>query len=262
MLPIVSALLITLVYTAAGQSQEKLPEFDAASVKPVRPPDQSGAKRGVPRSTGIIRMPDPGSFVCDFCTLSDLVLSAFHIQSFQLSAPSWMEEEHYAVNARVPKGTTPEHLRLMQQSLLAERFKLTYHHESKEMGRSELVVAKEGPKLKPSPGPPSAIDGREPGATIAPNGRINASYFDTSMAELADILAKQVHEPVTDATGLQGKFDFILTWTMDRGVPSPDGEAGPTIFDALKTAGLKLEQKKGVVDRIVIDHAEKVPAGN
>jgi uncharacterized protein (TIGR03435 family) len=71
--------------------------------------------------------------------------------------------------------------------------------------------------------------------------------------------------PVTDITGLTGKFDFTLTWAMDRGGPSPasDADSGPTIFNALQTQlGLKLEQKKGPVDRLVIDHAERVPTGN
>jgi uncharacterized protein (TIGR03435 family) len=75
-----------------------------------------------------------------------------------------------------------------------------------------------------------------------------------------------VHAPVADATGLQGKFDFTLSWVMDRGAPfapPPDDDAGPTIFNALQSQlGLRLEQKKGPVDRLVIDHAEKVPTGN
>ena len=173
-----------------------------------------------------------------------------------------MESERFTVNARVPVGTTVEQLRLMQQNLLAERFKLTYHREDKEMTRWELVVAKGGPKLKASVGEPT---GREPGATITPDGNVSAQYVDQSMAELAGILSKQIHMPVTDITGLTGKFDFTLTWAVDRGVPSPasDADSGPTIFNALQTQlGLKLEQKKGIVDRLVIDHAEKVPTGN
>jgi uncharacterized protein (TIGR03435 family) len=192
-------------------------------------------------------------------------MSAFSIQPYQLSALSWMESERFTVNARVPVGTTVEQLRLMQQNLLAERFKLTYHHEEKEMPRWELVVAKGGPKLKASVGEPTGTDGREAGATITPDGRVSAQYIDQSMAELSAILSKQVHMPVTDITGLTGKFDFTLTWAMDRGGPSPasDADSGPTIFNALQTQlGLKLEQKKGPVDRLVIDHAERVPAGN
>jgi uncharacterized protein (TIGR03435 family) len=250
---------------ASGQPLEARPQFEVASVKPSAPPEQRSGGRGVRRTTGGARTPDPSLFICDSCTLSDLVMSAYHIQPYQISAPSWMESERFTVNARVPAGTTPEQLRLMQQSLLEERFKLTYHHEEKEMPRCELLVAKGGPRLKASVGEPTATDGREPGATITPDGRVSARYSNLSMAELAGILSKQVHLPVTDATGLQGEFDFTLSWVMDQGEPSAalDADSGPTIFSALQVQlGLKLEQKKGPVDRLVIDHADKVPTGN
>jgi uncharacterized protein (TIGR03435 family) len=90
-------------------------------------------------------------------------------------------------------------------------------------------------------------------------------HSDMSMAELAAILSRQVHAPVTDATGLQRRFDFTLSWVMDRGAPfaaPPDDDAGPTIFAALQAQlGLRLEPRKGPVDRLVIDYAEKIPTG-
>ncbi len=67
------------------------------------------------------------------------------------------------------------------------------------------------------------------------------------MAELAEVLSKQVRLPVTDATGLQGRFDFTLSWVMDQGEPSAplDADSGPTIFSALQAQlGLKLSEKK------------------
>jgi len=192
-------------------------------------------------------------------------MSAYHIQPYQLSAPGWMESERFTVNARVPAATTPEQLRLMQQRLLGERFHLTYHHEEKEMSRCELVVAKGGPRLKSHMREETDTDSRERGATVTPDGRINARYSDLSMAGFAGILSRQIHLPVTDGTGLKGTFDFTLTWVMDQGEPiaSPDADSGPTIFSALQAQlGLKLEQKKGPVDLLVIDHADKVPTEN
>ena len=260
-----SAILMAFAGNVAwSQPLEGRPQFEVASVKPAGPPEQR-AGGGVRRTTGGARTPDPSLFICDSCTLSDLVMSAYHIQPYQLSAPSWMESERFTVNARVPAATTPEQLRLMQQSLLEERFKLTYHHEEKEMSRCELLVARGDPRLKASVGEPTATDGREPEATITAYGRVNAQYSDLSMAELAGVLSKQVHLPVTDATGLQGKFDFSLSWVMDHGDPSgvPDADSGPTIFSGLEAQlGLKLEQKRGPVDRLVIDHADKIPTEN
>ena len=157
-----------------GQQSEARPQFEVASVKPSTPPVQNSGGRGVRSSTGLPRTPDPILFICDSCTLANLVMSAYHIQPYQLAAPSWMESERFTVNARVPVGATAEQLRLMQQSLLEDRFKLTYHHEAREMPRCELVVAKGGPRLTTSVGEPTAADGREPGATITPDGRVSA----------------------------------------------------------------------------------------
>jgi uncharacterized protein (TIGR03435 family) len=247
-----------------GQPPEAGPQFEAASVKPSPPPPGSSGR--VMPVYGRPRMPDPSLFICDYCTLSDLVLGAYRIQPYQLVAPGWMDSELFAVSARVPAGTTAEQLRLMQQNLLADRFKLTCHREAKDMTRFELVVAKGGPKLKASVGELTPGDGRPAGGTVSPQGLVTMGHSDMSMAELATILSRQVHAPVADATGLQGKFDFTLSWVMDRGAPfapPPDDDAGPTIFNALQSQlGLRLEQKKGPVDRLVIDHAEKVPTGN
>jgi len=129
---------------------------------------------------------------------------------------------------------------------------------------SELVIAKGGPKIKPSTGEPSGS--REPGASVEPNGSISARYANLSMEEFATILSRLVHQPVTNATGLTAKYDVTLSWAME-GIAlhgsAPSGESGPTIFAALQEQlGLKLEQKKGPVDYIVIDHIDKAPTEN
>jgi uncharacterized protein (TIGR03435 family) len=252
---IIVCILLTWANGAVLAQSDPRPQFEVASVKTASADEQAAGGQGVRRPTGRIRTPDPSLFLCDSCTLADLVMSAFHIQPYQLSAPGWMETERFTVNARIPRGTTSEQLRLMQQRLLEERFRLTYHRQQKEMARCELVNAKGGARLKASTGEPTAADGREPGASITPEGLVSARYSNTSMSELALILSKQVHMPVIDATALPGRFDFDLTWVMDP-------EASPTIFEALQPLGLKLEQKKGLVDRVVIDHAEKVPTVN
>ncbi len=223
---------------ASGQTAEARLRFEVASVKPAQAAEP-GRGSGIRRAAGT-RVPDPGLFLCESCTLTDLIASAFHLQAFQISGPGWMESERFDVNARVPQGTTGEQLRRMQQSLLEDRFHLAAHHEAQELKRSELVVAKGGPKLKPSPGPPAAGDGREAGANITPDGHVQAKYSDLSMDELAVILARQVRQPVTNATGLSGKFDFTLTWLMQAPV-QPEADSGPDIFGALSSQlGLKL----------------------
>src|SRR5271157_23667 len=266
MIRVVTGTLVMLLACGVGLAQpsEAGPQFEAASVKP-SPPAPVSDGRPMP-VYGVPRMPDPSLFMCDYCTLSNLVMAAYRIQAFQLVAPGWMDSERFSVNARVPAGTTAEQLLLMQQNLLAERFKLTCHHEAKDMTRFELQVAKGGPRLKASVGEPALGAGRPQSGTISPQGLVTMGHSDMSMAELAAILSRQVHAPVMDGAGLQGKFDFTLSW-MDRDAPfvsaPADDDAGPTIFYALQAQlGLRLEQKKGLVDRLVIDHAEKVPTGN
>jgi len=101
---------------------------------------------------------------------------------------------------------------------------------------------------------------------VEPNGRVSARYANLSMDEFAAILSRLVRQPVTNATGLTAKYDFVLSWAMEAmALPgsAPSSDSGPTIFAALQEQlGLKLEQKKGPVDRIVIEHIDKAPSEN
>ncbi|MDR3700045.1 MAG: TIGR03435 family protein [Candidatus Sulfopaludibacter sp.] len=252
---------MAVVYGAAcAQTPDARAKFEVASVKPAGPSEQTGG----PRRAGGPRSPDPTRFVCDRCTLSDMLVSAFHILPDQISGPVWLDGDRFTINAKVPPGTTPEQLRLMQQNLLEERFNLKWHREAKQASVSELAIAKGGPKMKPSTGEPAGS--QEPGASIEPNGRVSARYANLSMEEFAAILSRLVRQPVTNATGLTAKYDFTLSWAMEgMALPgsAPSSDSGPTIFAALQEQlGLKLEQKKGPVDRIVIDHIDKAPSEN
>ena len=147
------------------------------------------------------------------------------------------------VAADVPRAQV---LRMLQ-ALLAERFQLRLHRETRELRVYRMTIARGGHKLKP----PSIQDGSftfNPGRFIATG---------QSMTDLADKLTRPfsgLDTPVIDATGLEGAFDFTLTW-------APDGM--PSIFDALQEQlGLKLEAGKSNVEVLVIDHAERVPVEN
>lgn len=238
--------------TLRAQPPDPKPRFEVASVKPAAAVEQNQGA-GIRRVPGP-RVPDPSLFLCRSCTLTGLIASAFHLQDFQISGPDWMESERFDVTARVPPGTTAEQLRQMQQSLLEDRFHLASHHDAKDLPRCELVVAKGGPKLKASAGPPVPGDGREPGASMSGDGHAQAKYADLSMDDLSVILARLLHQPVINATALNGKFDFTLVWAMQE----PSG-----IFVALSSQlGLRLEQKKGPVDRLIIDRLDKLPTAN
>ncbi len=101
---VVANTILTLLACGTGweQPSDALPRFEVASVKPSPSPVQSSG--GERRSTGLPRTPDPILFICDSCTLSNLVLTAYHIQPYQLDAPSWMESARFTVNAEYRPG--------------------------------------------------------------------------------------------------------------------------------------------------------------
>jgi uncharacterized protein (TIGR03435 family) len=271
-----------------AESSAPRPSFDVASIKP----NHGG--------TGLFRInAEPGRFVADNATLKFLVQFAYRVKESQISgAPGWIDSEHYDIegklddsSADVQRKLSPDEsgtqLRLMLQSLLADRFKLTLHHDTKELPIYALVVAKNGPKLQESAhesvdtpddkvplGPPGPPNGPQPRHSVR-MGRGELSIDAENLDMFADVLSRQreVGRLVVNQTGLKGNYDFTLKWTPDASqgqmlslpgggppgdaAPPPDA-SGPTIFTALQEQlGLKLESQKGPVDTIVIDHVER-----
>jgi uncharacterized protein (TIGR03435 family) len=194
-----------------------------------------------------------------------------------------MQSTHFMVSAKVPEGTSREQFNLMMQNLLIERFKLTFHREKKEMQAYELVVAKGGPKMKESAGPldpderparmterktdaegfPVLPPGRVPMMMMIAGGHATARHVAETMEEFAVSLSMLVHKPVTDVTGLKGKYDFTLHWIAQGAGPSTGDDTGPTLFRALpEQLGLRLESKKSMVEVLVVDHVDKTPTEN
>jgi uncharacterized protein (TIGR03435 family) len=238
------------------------PRFEVASIRPA----DSGATRihGGPGSS------DPGLATFENVDLFSLATMAYGIKRHQLSAPDWMSTARFNITARVPAGATTDDYRLMLQGLLADRFKLALHYEQKEMQISELVVAKNGPKLKESApgatGPPE--DGLQPpshtGLPPGFHGAVNLVLAKASIDKLAALLSGLFEQPVIDRTGLTGRYDITLHALAGSNPPNADtADAPPPIIDALQEQlGLKLVLKKSVVDVLVVDHIEKTPTEN
>ncbi len=225
---------------------------------------------------------------------SNLVTTAYSVFHYQLSAPDWMDHTRFDITAKVPPGTTREQLQAMQRNLLAERFQLSLHHESKEMQMYELTVGRNGAKLKESdparkgdepalPSPAGTIPKFSLGSDGFPvlpananmmvmeSGRARRQHIGESMPEFARFLSGQLALPVADSTGLMGRYDTVLSWAAGTrmeaspeggSVAPPDADSLPTLVQAVQGLGLRLEQKKGPVDILVIDHMEKTPVGN
>jgi uncharacterized protein (TIGR03435 family) len=169
----------------------------------------------------------------------------------------------------------------MFRNLVVERFQLKFHFEKKEMRGYALVVAGGGPKMKEASKDPINFEGPPPefkvgadGYPELPPGRRPAMLSNgrrsvlrcagESMDAFASELSGYAGQPVTDATGLTGVYDFVLRWAQSTDPSAPaDGEFGPTIFQALRDQlGLKLEPRKVVISVFVVDHIEKNPIAN
>jgi uncharacterized protein (TIGR03435 family) len=291
----VRLLLILAVTAAYGQSLN----FEVVSIKPAPPPEPGrGMRVG---ATGGPGSKNPGRWTCENMSLSNLVSNAFDLRAFQLNSPDWTNNERFNISAKVPEGATKEQFRQMMQNMLSERFGLKYHRDKKEMQGYELVVGKNGPKFKESepekpkdpnaeapPGPsfparpaigkdgfpemPAGMSG-----TIMMNGRARQQWVRVGMENLAANLSYQAGKPVTDATGLTGKYDLSLYWVTSNGPPPPpppsgaggdiitpaSDVSGPTLFTALQEQlGLRLEAKKVTIEILVVDHLAKLPSEN
>jgi uncharacterized protein (TIGR03435 family) len=221
-----------------------------------------------------------------------LLQLAYGVRSDQiLGSPNWIASENYDIQAKVDDSVTeelkklnPEQLRSarqqMLQSLLADRFKLKVHRETKELPVYSLVIAKNGIKLRESKPDETDANGRTGMYISGSSGAVRGQLV--SMPTLAQFLYRQLNQTVLDKTGLTGKYDFTLKWTPDQnqlqsqqglqeilggapnghpGIPASD-PIGPDLFTAIQQQlGLKLESGKGPVEVIVIDHVER-PSGN
>jgi uncharacterized protein (TIGR03435 family) len=168
----------------------------------------------------------------------------------------WVDEDRYDIDAKAAGPAGDRELMVMLQSLLAERFKLVFHRETRPLNGYALVVGKNGPLAKQSaPDAPSRTNSRR--------GAIEAERC--AMGQLAQKLSESLHLPVADLTAVEGRFDFKLEWTpedMQAKLPaSAELAPGPSIFAAVEQQlGLKLEPRKVPTEVLVIDRAEKASA--
>jgi uncharacterized protein (TIGR03435 family) len=188
-----------------------------------------------------------------------------------IGIPSWANNENFDIEAKVDDADVAEFQKLnfdkrqlMVQALLADRFKLRAHHETRELPVYELVIARNGPKLQVSDANPV------PGDITTVRGRITGQ--NVVMYRLETALTRTLGRTVVDKTGLRGPYDFSLHWAPDDAdtassqspsgpVQGPDA-SGVSIFTAIQEQlGLKLVPAKGPVEVLVVDHVEN-PSAN
>jgi uncharacterized protein (TIGR03435 family) len=278
-----SSFLVFATYAAFGQAGS--PSFEAASLKPTASP--SSPDRTMRMMSGGPGSSDPGRFTYTNVTLKLLVEMAYNLKEFQVEGPNWVDDMGFDLIATMPQGTTKEQASQMMQTLLAERFKLEYHRETKPMPMFALIVGKGGSKMKEAETPTTIPDGPPPGGPrgmgrgpgirmmMSPNGIHVAGQ--TTMTQFADLLTRQLGRPVVDRTELAKKYDVDITWMPDsmdgarmapmgRGPEGPGGggpEAALSLAQALdEKLGLKLDPRKSPAEVFIIDRAEKTPVEN
>jgi uncharacterized protein (TIGR03435 family) len=269
---LIAPIMFGLAHAQAQNAASTSPkfEYEVASIKPNKSNGQG--------SYGITTAPD--GLTATNTPLIMLIQSAYGIFNRDriVAAPGWVDTERYDVAAKIEASVvddlqkrSPNQISAarnqMLQALLADRFMLALHRETRELPVYSLVVAKNGPKIHQSKtddvvAGSNGRGGRAPGMT-AKNGSIKG--HSVTLASFADFLAAQLSRPVLDRTGLTSLYDLDLQWTPDDNeLQSPPGSApnGPAIFTAIQEQlGLKLEPGKGPVEVIVIEHIER-PSGN
>ncbi len=233
-----------------AQSQEA---FDVASVKV----NVTGGRGGYP---GLA--PGGQRFTATSLPLVALIMLAYNVTPNRISGvPSSFTTELYDIEASCDHPIKQDQALRMLQTLLADRFKLVLHRETKDEPIYALVVGKAGPKMRESP------EGTTPARQRAGRGFL---YRSATMQGLAQVLSQQLDRPVVDKTSLTGHYDFSLEFAPERAgrggaegrEPALDPEGLPSIFTAVQEQlGLRLEPQKGPLDFIIVDHAEK-PSAN
>jgi uncharacterized protein (TIGR03435 family) len=248
-------------------------------------------KRNKSVANGSLMRAEGDALAATGVTVKMLVQNAYGIQYFQIAgAPSWVDSEKYDIEAKIDSRMAEELEKLdpaqrrlerqrMLQVLLADRFQLKVHRESRDVPVYALVIAKNGSKLREAhPG-----DTYEKGLK-GPDGHGGAGLIfmegnggpvtgqGVPISNLVHLLSVQLGRPVIDKTALTGIYDFTLKWSPEQSAPMSMGtdgaqprpdqpqadSSGPSIFTAIQEQlGLKLESQKGPAEMVVIDHVER-----
>jgi uncharacterized protein (TIGR03435 family) len=251
---LLATIAVSLCAPCVVEAQSAAPQFEVASVKPSNSGPTGVWDEGSHERVRMLNM-----------TLKSIVAEAYGIKDHDVFGPAWIESERFEIIAKISPETAKlsenarwKEIQAMSQALLADRFKLEVHRETREMPVYVLLPAKGGLKFSQI-GPPSNDWVR---AQIG-RGSLVAKQMPT--AQLISILGGILHREVLDRSGINGVFDIALDWAPDDVAANPTASGAadkPSIFTALQEqAGLKLESRKVPTEVVVVDRAER-PSGN
>jgi uncharacterized protein (TIGR03435 family) len=248
--------VLLIAFPAAAETP---PAFDVASIRASQI-GRAGGEGSRRESTQV----SPGSVIMRNVSLKSCIRFAYHVMDYQVSGPDWLNTERYDITAKAAGPADEDQIRLMMQTLLAERFKLALHRQTKELPAYVLLVGKNGPKFKESQS--------EGESSIQPQQKmLSVAVQRARVSQLVDMLSNFLRTPVLDMTGLTGRYDITISvekYLGDfEGVAKAGGDPLTAMASIIMTAvqeelGLKLESKKAPLELLIIDHAERAPADN
>lgn len=212
-------------------------------------------------------------------TMTNLIARAYGLEdTYVLGGPAWLDLDRFDIVAQAPRTTSPDDIKLMLRALLADRFKLVTHSDTKPLPAFVLTVPKGAPKLKQADTSSDSSATAQSGPTMngcafqqpppntppSPSMEIRFSCHSNTMESFAQFLHNMarpyLRQPVIDQTGLKGAWDFDIHWSYQP----PKGDAvGTTIFEAVdKQLGLKLEAKAAPLPVVVVDSVNEIPTPN
>jgi uncharacterized protein (TIGR03435 family) len=238
-------------------------QFDVASLRPSKP----GNDR---QGYGIRPLPGGQSYEAWNCPIKVMLMAAYRVKAEQIvGGPMWIADERFDMMAKAERSSNPEELHAMLVNMLVDRLNLKFHKEKREMPMYALTADKGGPKMTSHDSANAGDVWIDVNVTGATKVAMKSTY--SPMDYFAFRLGTMLDRPVVDLTGLKGGYDFTLEYTQD--LPpglnpnallngAPVDTSGPNIFAAVKRQlGLALKAQHGLVDVLVIDHADR-PADN
>ncbi len=260
---------------ALAQRPTDRPSFEVASIKPFDPDSARQMWTGMSLDAGMVRYTN--------ISLKQCIRTAYRVRDFQIEGPQWINDARFDIIAKLAPGAQQSQIPEMLQALLAERFKLSLRRDTKEQSVYALALGKDGPKLKAAA---VRTDDKAP-TSLGPDGKprplMGHRFVPTgvlieapaaSLASFAELLSRFTELPVVDRTGLEGQYEFNLTFAPETtrsfspaDTIGPDGkeifaEPGPSMFKAVQQCGLRLEPRKAPIEMLTITHVERTPTEN
>ena len=276
-LPVVIGMMNTRAVLAQAPASANTQKFEVASIKACAPGPPVPKTKG-PGGGGGRPSSSPGRYQSPCDTVMDLIRTAYGGFVPISGGPAWIKSDRYQIEAKAEAGTSPRIMGgPMLQSLLADRFQLKIHHETREVPVYALTVAKGGFKLQPSK-EGSCIAPGDIGAHLEPGqkpcgipmtrvtGPNMIMEIEGSVDQFCKVIGVSMGRPVINKTGITGVFDLRLEFARDEAIvagagdrgPASDDSTAPSILTAVQQQlGLKLESTKGPGETLIVESIER-----